>query len=402
MRFLLNLCLLSAIPMLAQATVPVDSLFLIIGTYTQNGTSEGMYVYSVDTANGHFNFNHISTASGMVNPSFFVVAPHKRNIYAVSETGDENSGGGVYSLSFDPSTGKLVLLNQQPSGGGAPCFINIDSAALNVLVANYDGGSLSVLPLRPDSTVAAPVQTIQHTGSGTLKGRQDEPHVHALIFSPDRTQLFVTDLGTDRIMIYDYKPENGIIPLSPSEQSYTPVQPGGGPRHFIFHPNGKHAYVVLELSGQVLAFDYADHKLTPVQILSTAPATYKGKNFSSADIHMSPDGKFLYVSNRGDLNNLAIFRIAANGRMTLVGHQSSGGIEPRNFLIDPSGKYLLAANQKSNNVVVFKRNMTTGRLTRLPQELQVPSPACIQLVTPEAPPAENTADGAPTTLAQRQ
>lgn len=367
----------TALPDSLTAQQPADSLvtYLLTGTYTDSG-SEGIYVYRFDPANGEL--VHISTASGLDNPSFLVVAPDRRHVYAVSESGEN---GKAYAFSFDPATGLLSLLNEQPSGGAGPCYINIDSASKNVLVGNYGGGSLSVLPVKEDGSLAAPVQTIQHTGSSIVESRQQEPHIHAAVFSPDGCQLFVTDLGIDKIVVYNYNYENAFQPLMPGTPPAVGIRPGGGPRHFVFHPNGQYAYVVHEISGHITCFDYTTGKLVPFQLVASTPASYKGNNASGADIHISPDGKFLYMSNRGDLNNLAIFRIdARSGKLSLVGHQSTKGKSPRNFMIDPSGSYLLVANQDSNNIVVFKRNKTTGRLTATGHEVSVPKPVCLKMV----------------------
>lgn len=359
---------------------PADSLssYLLVGTYTDTG-SEGIYVYKFNGANGEL--TPVSTASGLNNPSFLVVAPDKKHVYAVSETGN---GGKVYALSFDRTNGRLTLLNEQPAGGDSPCYINIDSAARNVLVGNYRGGSLSVLPVKEDGSIAAPVQTIQHTGSSIVESRQKEPHVHAVVFSPDGQQLFVPDLGIDKIVVYNYNYENAFQPLTPGTPPAVGIRPGGGPRHLVFHPDGQYAYIVHEISGHITCFDYSSGKLVPFQMVSSVPASYKGDNASGADIHISPDGKFLYMSNRGDLNNLAIFRISAgSGKLTLAAHQSTKGKSPRNFMIDPSGDYLLVANQDSNNIVVFKRNKATGRLTATGQEISVPKPVCLKMVEME-------------------
>jgi 6-phosphogluconolactonase len=356
---------------------PADSMttYLLVGTYTGTG-SEGIYVYKFDRNTG--GLTHVSTASGLVNPSFLVVAPDKKHVYAVGETDD---AGKVYSFNFNHASGGLQLLNEQPAGGAFPCHINIDSAARNVLVGNYGGGSLSVLPVKEDGSLAAPVQTIQHTGSSIVESRQKEPHVHEVVFSPDGKQLFVPDLGIDKIVVYNYNNENAFQPLTPGTPPAVGIRPGGGPRHFIFHPNGKYAYIVHEISGHITCFDYSTGRLVPFQMVASTPVTYKGNKASGADIHISPDGKFLYMSNRGDLNNLAIFKIdPRSGKLTLAGHQPTKGKSPRNFMIDPSGTYLLVANQDSDNIIIFKRNKLTGKLTATGQETSVPKPVCLKMV----------------------
>lgn len=371
------------IPFFANLHRPMQqpaSQFLFVGTYT-SGESEGIYVYKFDPATGLF--THVSTAKGLSNPSFLTIAPDKKHVYAVSEFGKDRTGS-VYAFSFDAASGQLQLLDQQDGVGSGPCHINMDKAGKFAITGNYAGGSVSVMPIQADGTVGATAQTIIHTGSSIVASRQQAPHVHSINFSPDGKQVFVPDLGIDKIMVYDFLASHPIAPLRPAAVPSVSIEPGGGPRHFTFHPNGRHAYVVHEISGKVTAFRYGNGALEPVQTISGAPADYKGTVFSSADIHVSPDGKHLYMSNRGELNNISIFTIdAATGKLALTGHQPSGGKHPRNFLIHPSGKYLLAANQNGHNIVVFSRDAATGLLTPTGQEIKVPSPVCLKMLITE-------------------
>ncbi|MGN6509565.1 MAG: lactonase family protein [Chitinophaga sp.] len=350
--------------------------FLIVGTYTNAG-SKGIYVFRKDPATGRFIQAHI--AEGIPNPSFLTLSPDKRFLYAASEFA-KDSPGSVYAYSFDRNTGALALINHQPTGAG-PCHVSTDAGNRFVFTGNYNGGSLSALPVHENGQLSAAVQQIVHQGSGPVASRQKTPHVHSVNFSPDGKQLLVPDLGTDKIMIYDFEPSRKMRPLQPAAQPFVSATPGGGPRHLVFHPNGHYAYLVLEISGQTEVFSYDNGRLTHLQTISGAPADYKGSSFGSADIHLSPDGKFLYMSNRGDLNNLSIYRISEkDGTLTLIGHQPTLGLEPRNFLITPDGEFLLAANQKSNTVVVFKRDANTGLLSPTGEELSVPTPVCLQWV----------------------
>jgi len=233
--------------------------------------------------------------------------------------------------------------------------------------------------VKDDGRIEAPVQTIEHTGSSVNRQRQEKPHVHCVVFSPDYRFLYVPDLGIDQVSIYAYK-QGDVQPLMPADPSYAGFPPGSGPRHIIFHPNGKWAYVIHELDGKVTAFSYSEGKLTPFQAISTLPPDFKGQ-ISGADIHTSPDGKFLYASNRGTLNNIVIYAIdQRSGRLQKKGQQSTGGKTPRNFMIDPSGSFLLAANQDTDNIVVFKRNKTTGLLKATGHTAQVPKPVCLKMV----------------------
>lgn len=372
------LSILFLLPFLANLHRPMQqSQFLFVGTYT-SGESEGIYVYKLDPATGQF--SHVSTAKGLSNPSFLVVAPDKKHVYAVSESGKDRTGS-VYAFSFNASSGSLSLLNQQDGVGNGPCHIATDPAGKFAITGNYAGGSISVLPVQPDGTVAAAAQTIIHNGSSIVTSRQQAPHVHSINFSPNGKQVFVPDLGIDKVMVYDFIPNHPIAPLRPAAMPAVNIEPGSGPRHFTFSPNGRFAYVVHEISGKVSAFRYENGTLLHLQTLSGAPADYGGTAFSSADIHVSPDGSHLYMSNRGELNNISIFTInAATGKLSLTGHQASGGKHPRNFMVHPSGKLLLVANQSSNNIVVFRRDPETGLLSATGQELKVPNPVCLQML----------------------
>lgn len=350
--------------------------FLIVGTYTNAG-SKGIYVFRKDDATGRF--VPTDTAEGIPNPSFLTLSPDKRFVYAVSEF-SKDSTGSVFAYAFDRQAGTLRLINHQLTGAG-PCHISTDPANRFVFTGNYNGGSLNALPVQADGSLAASIQQIVHHGSGPVASRQKTPHVHSVNFSPDGKQLLVPDLGTDKVMIYDFEPSRKMRPLQPAAQPFATAEPGGGPRHLVFHPNGRYVYLVLEISGKTAVFSYANGHLTPLQTIAGAPADYKGTNFGSADIHVSPDGKFLYMSTRGDLNNLTIYRISEkDGTLSLAGHQSTLGAGPRNFLITPDGQYLLAANQKSNTIVIFKRDINTGLLSATGEELAVPAPVCLRWV----------------------
>ncbi|RPD40854.1 lactonase family protein [Chitinophaga barathri] len=351
--------------------------FLLVGTYTSAG-SKGIYVFQKDPATGRF--IPTDTAEGIPNPSFLALSPDQQRVYAVSEFG-KNSPGSAFAYNFNRSAGTLTEINQQTGTGTGPCHISTDAGNRFVFTGNYNGGSLTVMPVQADGALGTPVQQIVHQGSGPVESRQKAPHVHSVNFSPDGKQLFVPDLGTDKVMIYDFEPSRKMRPLQPAAQPFISVEPGGGPRHFVFHPNGRYAYLVLELSGKTAAFSYDNGRLTHLQTISGAPADYKGSDFGSADIHVSPDGKFLYMSTRGDLNNLSIYKISEkDGTLSLAGHQPTLGIGPRNFLITPDGEYLLAANQKSNTIVFFKRDTKTGLLSPTGEELSVPTPVCLKWV----------------------
>lgn len=350
--------------------------FLFIGTYTGSG-SKGIYVYEFDPATGRL--KHLSNTDSVINPSYLQPSRDGRFLYAVNET-HGNNPGKVSAFAFNRQTGRLSLLNQQFTGGDDPCYITVDSKRRWVLVGNYSGGSVAVLPLAANGSLKPASQLIQHSGNSVHADRQEKPHVHATVFSPDEQFVFTPDLGTDKVMVYRFNPGSS-FPLSPASPSFAAAEAGSGPRHIVFHPNKQWAYLTEELSGTVSAFTYNNGKLSPIQRINTHDSSYSGA-ISGADIHVSPDGKFLYSSNRGDQNSIAIFSIQpVSGRLRLLGYQPTGGITPRNFTIDPSGNYLLVANQDSDNIVVFRRHPNTGMLTATGQELSISKPVCLQMMT---------------------
>jgi 6-phosphogluconolactonase len=293
----------------------------------------------------------------------------------VNETGGDHPGS-VSAYAFDSTTGALSFLNSQPTGGDHPCYIATDFTGRWAAVANYSGGNVSLFPIAENGTLQPFSQVVQHTGSSANRERQEAPHVHAAVFAPDQQYLFTPDLGTDKLMVYRFKKE-ATKPLQPAPEPWAKSTDGSGPRHFTFSPNKKFAYLVEELSGTVAAYAYKQGTLRFLQRISTHPADYTGAK-GSADIHLSPDGKFLYASNRGDANSIAVFSVAANGRLQLKGIQSTMGVHPRNFTIDPTGQYLLIANRDSDAVVIFRRNAKTGLLRDTGRRIDVPKPVCLQ------------------------
>ncbi len=349
--------------------------YLIVGTYT-GGKSEGIYVYKFNSADGSSKeVSHIKTS----NPSFVAVSPDQRFVYAVHEDADgSGKGGEISAFSFNKKTGVLTYINEQPTKGDHPCYVVVDKTGKWVIAANYTSGSLSVLPVKRDGSLGAPTTVIQHEGSGFNKERQSGPHVHCTLLSADNRFLFVPDLGIDKVMIYAFNATTG--KLTPAKQPFAKSTDGAGPRHFTFHPNNKYGYLIEELSGTVVAFQYNNGVLKDIQRISTMPVN--DTSFAgSADIHVSPDGKFLYASNRSTSNTIAIYTInQQNGKLALVGHQSTLGKTPRNFNFDPSGNFLLVANQESNEIVIFKRDKKTGLLTDTGKRIGVGKPVCLKWV----------------------
>ena len=345
--------------------------YLLVGTYT-SAKSDGIYVYKFNSADG--SFTPVSNASGAKNPSYLAVSPNEKFVFAVNETGGKDPGM-VTAFSFDKKTGSLTKINQQPSGGDHPCYVAVDKTGKWIALANYSGGSLEVLPVAADGGLGLPF-LIQHEGKSVTK-RQDKPHVHSTVFSPDNKYIFVPDLGQDKIMTYSFNSGNGKTVAA--DPAFTATDPGAGPRHFAFSPSGKYGYVITELTGMVNAYSYdGKGKLTQLQSISSHPADFTG-TIGSADIHVSPDGKFLYASNRGTANNIAIFSIdQATGKLTSAGFQSTLGKTPRNFNFDPTGNYLLVANQDTDDIIIFKVDKKTGALTDTGKKIEVGKPVCVK------------------------
>lgn len=350
------------------ASVFAQKTYLLVGTYT-TGKSTGMYVYDFDRKDGSVK---IIDSVQTKNPSYLTVAPNEKFVYAVNET----SKGHVSAFAFDNKTGHLRFLNQQSSMGDDPCYVIVDKTGRWVIVANYSSGTFAVFPIRSDGSLGEAVSSVKHHGHGVNPERQEGPHVHSTVLSPDNKYLFVQDLGLDKIIEYSFNDKTGTVTAKDSVK----LKGGSGPRHFIFHSNGKWAYLVQEMGGTVTTFYYQNGNLKNIQTISTVPHHYK-PFFTGADIHISNDGKFLYASNRDSSNTIVIYKIdPQTGKLSVVGYQSTLGKTPRNFSFDPSGNYLLVANQNSDDIVIFKVNHQTGLLTNTEKRIDVGNPVCIKWV----------------------
>jgi prolyl oligopeptidase len=382
MRALRYLVLLAAAATLAGAAE--TTYFAYVGTYTGRA-SEGIYVYRFDPATGAA--TPLGLAAKTENPSFLAVRPDGEYLYAVNEI----NPGRVSAFRIDRKTGKLTALNQVSSHGDGPCALAVDRAGKYVIAANYGSGSVAVFPIRADGGLAEASAVEQHKGSSVNPGRQAGPHAHFAVFSPDDRFALSADLGTDRIYVDRFDGAHGTLePLAPAA-----IAPGSGPRHLVFHPNGKFVYVLSEMLATVTAFTWDDGALKEFQTVPALPAGYRGAK-GAAEIQVHPNGKFLYASNRGDANDIAIFSIdEASGRLTPAGHVLSGGRTPRYFGFDPTGKYVLAANQNSNAIVVFRADAATGSLTATGKTIAISAPVCVQFaaappLSAQAPPATRT------------
>lgn len=369
-RFLLLVGCFLSLSLLAQ-----KNYYMLVGTYTK-GKSEGVYVYDFNSGTGEAKMVSVAKTS---NPSYVAVAPGQKYVYAVNENNNHGNGGAVTAFSFDKNSGSLRQLNEEPSGGDDPCYISIDKTGRWAVIANYSSGTVSVLPVNRDGKLGNPQTVIHDEGHGTNPQRQEGPHAHMALFSPDNHYVLTTDLGTDKIMTYAFDEASG--KLKALATPFVKLPDGTGPRHMAFHPNGKWLYLAQEMGGTVTAFNYAAGKLKPFQTITTLPKDFK-QTFTAADIHVSPDGKYLYASTRDMANIITIYKIdPSSGHLTMVGTQSTIGKTPRNFNFDPSGNYLLVANQNTDDIIVFKINHQTGLLTNTGKRIAVGSPVCIKWIS---------------------
>jgi 6-phosphogluconolactonase len=355
-----------------------SEILVYVGTYTRT-TSEGIYVYRLDSSSGALVFS--SKVSGHEEPSFLAIAPGQRYLYAVNETSDYQgeSSGAVSAFSIAPETGELTFLNKQSSRGAAPCHLSVDATGRYVLAANYSGGSVAMLPIQDDGSLGAACDFVQHVGS-SVADRQQGPHGHSITPSPDNRFAFAADLGLDKILIYQLDLEEG--KLRPNDPPWVQIHPGAGPRHFTFHPNGRYAYAINEIDNTFTAFNFDAERgaLEEIQVISTLPDDFDGTSHT-ADLHVHPSGKFLYGSNRGHESIVICAIDPATGQLTLVGHEPTQGEQPRNFAIDPTGKLLFAANMNTDNIVSYWIDQDSGRLDPTGQVTEVPMPVCLKMIT---------------------
>ncbi len=372
MKKLLLACCILVVTML-HAQNPIQ--YLLVGTYTTNGKSEGIYVYRFNPNKTEVTL--MGTAKGVQNPSYLAISKDQKFVYAVNENHGDN-GGEVSAFSLDKAKGELKFLNKQSTGGDDPCYVTVDSTGKNVIVANYSGGNLTVLKTNADGSLLPAAQTIMYDGYGVNVQRQEMPHPHSAVLSPDEKNLFVPNLGNDRLYRYSFNATDATAPLTTLDPPYYEIPDNSGPRHFTFHPNGKFAYMINELSGNIIVYAVNGGALTELQTIVADNTNVKGDK-GSADIHISPDGRFLYATNRGTANNIAMYKVASDGKLAENGHQAVG-MHPRNFMIDPTGRFLLVANRDSNNIQIFIINKNFGILQDSGVKIDVPQPVCLKMV----------------------
>ena len=354
--------------------VPASGAFRVYFGTQAKGEQCGIYMALFDTQAG--TLGEAIRVSDSVRPGFIVIHPDGKHLYATEATGSAPAGeSGFVSAYRIEADGMLTDLNTQPSGGLGPCHISLDPAGKYLLVANYRGGSCAVLPILPNRTLGQPTSIRRHSGSGPNLKRQEKAHAHSFTCDPSGQFALAADLGLDQILIYRLKSGS----LTPADPPFALTAPGAGPRHLTFDASGRFVYACMELNGTVSVYAYESGTLREIQTLPTLPDDFSGANTTS-EVCLTPDGRFLYVGNRGH-ESLAIFEVSTEtGKLTALGHEPTRGKHPRHFNIDPTGQFLIAANAHTDNVVVFRIDKETGQLEFTGSEIRVPAATCIQFL----------------------
>lgn len=346
----------------------MEKQYLLVGSYAAP-QEEGIKVYAWDNEKGEATY--VSGLTGISNPSYQVVSADGERVYSVGE--DEGMTSTAHALSFDKANGKLTLMNTRLTQGGAPCYINISPDGKYVITANYMGANISLIPIETSARLSENVSTIHFKGEGEIKNRQDQPHLHCVEFTPDGKFLLANDLGTDKIHVFPLDSDGKLDEKAVFDVN---LESGSGPRHVCFSNDGRFAYLINEISGKVTALAYDGQGLTPIQYIESDTVNAQG----SADIHLSPDGKFLYASNRLKSDGIAVFGVnQETGMLTKVGYQLTG-IHPRNFVITPDGRFLLVACRDSHVVQIFARDEKTGLLVDTGKSIETSKPVCLKFI----------------------
>ncbi|MCY9663103.1 lactonase family protein [Paenibacillus chondroitinus] len=351
------------------------AIYAYIGTQTDGSSSEGIYVYRMNPLTGELEYS--STAAAGINPTYLAIHPLKQYLYAANTIEGE---GLISSFAIDSLTGRLTFMNSQPSGGSKPVHVLVDGKGTFVLAGNFGDGSVSVLPIQADGSLGAMTDFIRHSGSSVHPTRQQGPRVHSVTLDPAGRYAVAAEYGADQLRVYRLDAERG--KLLPAAVPSISVAAGSGPRHAVFHPNERWAYVINELGNTLMSYDY-----NPVQGIfhlrdthATLPEGFAEPSFC-ADVHVHPDGTYVYGSNRGH-NSIVIYAVEPEtGRLQLVGHEPTLGRAPRSFIIDPTGQYLYAAHQDTDNVVAFSLDRQTGRFRPMGHSIKVPMPVCIKMIS---------------------
>ena len=368
---------LAALSMIAAPNAAPAADPVVFVTAFAPGEKGGIHAYSFNMETGTLKPLHRTV--GVENPFFLALSSDRKYLYSTHAkqfSGKEDEHVAAFEIAG--RTGELKPLNRQSAKGFAACYLDMDKTGKSVLVANYTSGSVAALPVRADGSLGEAASFFQHKGSSVNPQRQKEPHAHCIVVSPENKYAYAADLGTDQILCYKLDP--AAAKLTPNDPSFAKAPAGAGPRHLTFHPNGKRVYVINELLNSVTVFDYdADSgALTEKQTISTLPDDFKGTSYC-ADVKITPDGRFLYGTNRGH-DSIAIFQIGDDGRLALVAIEPSRGKGPQNLAITPGGQWLLCANMPGNNVAVFRIDAKTGRLKPHGEPVGQTSPSCIMVV----------------------
>jgi 6-phosphogluconolactonase (cycloisomerase 2 family) len=383
-RLLPWLVLASSLTALSVQAKSMTDYDVLVGAYTA-GKSEGIYRYGFNTQTGQLDATPRQVIKSE-NPSWLTLSKDQRHLFAVNENGPGQTDvvGKVSSFAIDPKTHAVSFINQIDSKGEEPTHSNLSKDGRFLFVANYavhpdPGGSLAVVPVGKDGRLSPVVQTATHEASKVNPERQASSHVHAAVPTPDDKYLVAMDLGADKMFVFSYD-HNQAQPLKPAKTPAVDLPPGSGPRHLLFSKDGKHAWLTMEMSAQVAVFDYRDGEFKRTQLVELANKEGQ-QNRAAGGLHTSPDGKFLYVANRGEVNELLVFSINGNGQLKEIQRRSVEGKEPREFSFDPSGHFMLIANQKSNQIVTLRVDPKTGLLGETVQKIDFDSPSDFRFLT---------------------
>jgi 6-phosphogluconolactonase len=365
------------ITLLGPAAVSADDPLLFVSSFA-GGEKGAISAFRFSTEKG--TLTPLARTGGIENPFFIAVSPDQRFLYAVHAKafgGKEDEEVAAYAL--DKTTGKLTLLNRQSAKGTATCYLEVDATGKTLLLANYSSGSVAALPIREDGSLGEAASFIQHVGGSKVDPkRQDGPYAHSIIAGPDNRFAYAADLGLDQILAY--RLDAASAKLEPASPAFVASPPGAGPRHLTFAPDGKNLYAIDELSNTITrySFDAANGSLTKQESLSTLPDDFKGSSYC-ADLKFTPDGKFLYGTNRGH-DSLAAFRVGENGVLTRIDIVPSLGKGPQNLLVTPDGNWLLCANMPGNHLAVFRIDPESGKVTPSGTPIELTMPSCIRLL----------------------
>ncbi|MFK7800234.1 MAG: lactonase family protein [Anaerolineae bacterium] len=347
---------------------------LFVGSYASENESS-IYGMTLDTASGELSSK--SSYSGIESPSFLTIHPNGRWLYAVSETGMSSHGmhGSVHAFEIQPDSLELKPINHQSAKGDWTCHVEIDHTGRWLVATNYGSGDAALYPILADGALGEMASFVQHAGSGPNKARQEGPHAHSAVFTPDNNYVIVADLGIDQLAMYTFDAQSGAL----TKHAEVAANPGSGPRHFAFHPNNRILYCANELDSSVTvyAYDATAGALEPLQTLSTLPAA--NPESSVADIHISPEGEHLYISNRGH-NSVAVYKVDADGRLSALGFPSCGGNWPRNFALGVDGRQLLIANRRTNDIVTLSVDLAQVEMSKIQSQVSIMEPSCIKLI----------------------